>query len=98
MSPSKKLRVFISDQPDSALISKELVTKTQKDKFHRDLSNLVKDRQAGYHGRAWNKNTGNVYQIFTVEEKRICVEDPDATQVLHSLFDTDGQLREVDIK
>lgn len=98
MRPKKKLRVYISDQPDSELISKELVTKTQRDKFHRDLSNLVQERKAGYHGRAWNKNTGNVYQVFTVEGKRICLEDLDATQVLHSLFDTDGQLREVDIK
>ncbi|NQT97137.1 MAG: hypothetical protein HQ562_05285 [Candidatus Marinimicrobia bacterium] len=98
MSPNKKLRVYISDQPDSELINEELITKTRRDKFHRDLSKLVKERQAGYHGRAWNKNTGFVYQVFTVEGKQICVEDPDATQVLHSLFDKEGELREVDIK
>ena len=97
MSPNKKLRVYISDQPDSELISEDLITRTQRDKFHRDLSDLVKERQAGFHGRAWNKNTGYVYQVFSVDEKRICLEDPDATQVLQSLFDTDGQLREVDI-
>jgi len=97
MSPNKKVRVYISDQPDTALISKELITRTKRNKFHRDLSELVKGKQAGFHGRAWNKNTGYVYQVFTVEGKRICLEDPNASQILQSLFDTDGQLREVDI-
>ena len=46
MSPNKKLRVYISDQPDTALISKDLITRTQRNKFHRDLSDLVKERQA----------------------------------------------------
>lgn len=98
MSPHKKLNVIVSDQPDSELISMEQITRTQRDKFYRDIISLVTEREANYHGRAWNKKTGNVYQVFTLEGKKICLEDPDATDVLISLFEKDGQLREVDIK
>lgn len=94
----KKIEVIVTDQPESALISKELITRTRRKKFHREISALVKDRAADFHGRAWNKNNGVVYQIFTLEGKRIFVDDPDATLVMESLFDSDGQLREMEIK
>ncbi|MBN1185894.1 MAG: hypothetical protein JXB49_26675 [Bacteroidales bacterium] len=98
MVQKKNIEVIISDQPKSQLINREFITRTQRQKLHRDIANLIKDTNANFHGRAWNKTNGHVYEIFTVDDKRILVEDPDATVMLKSLFDTDGLLREVSVK
>lgn len=98
MAQKKKLEVIISDQPKSRLINREYITRTQRQKLHRDIAKLVKDQNANFHGRAWNKTNGHVYEIFTVDDKRLLIEDPDATVTLKSLFDTDGLLREVSVK
>jgi len=94
----KQIEVLVTDQPKSALNSRELISKTRQKKFHREISKLVEERAAEFLGRGWNKTNGSVYQIFTIEGKRIFVEDPDASAIMDSLFDTDGRIREIDIK
>jgi len=94
----KNIEVIISDQPPSKLVGQEFITSTKRKQFNRDIKKLVDGEAANFQGRAWSKKNGVVYQIFTVEEKRILVEDPDATEVMKSMFDSDGQLREIEIK
>ena len=96
--PEKKLEVIISDQPSSKLRGQEYITKTQRKQFDRDIQKLVDGKAADFLGRAWNEKSGSVYQIFSIEGKRVVVEDPDATLIMKSMFDTDGQLRKVDLR
>jgi|GEM_PF-1494041 len=97
MTKNNDISVFITDQPDSPLQSQEFITKNLQSQFHRDIQTLISEKMAAYHGRAYTPKNGRVYQIFTLEGKRILLEDPDATEVLHSLFDSDNQLREIHI-
>ncbi len=94
----KKIEVLVTDQPKSELESRELISKTRRKKFHREISKLVEEQEAEFLGRGWNKVNGTVYQIFTIEGKRVFVEDPDASAIMDSLFDTDGRIREIKIK
>ncbi len=96
--PEKKLKVIISDQPASNLKGQEYISKTQRKQFGRDIQKLIDGKAADFLGRAWSEKNGSVYQIFSIEGKRVVVEDPDATVVLKSMFDTDGQLRTVDLR
>ncbi len=95
---NNKIKILISDQPDSKLISQEYITKTAHRKFNADIKKLIESNTANFHGRAWNKVNGAVYQIFTLENKRILVEDAEATVMIKSMFDTDGRLRELALK
>ena len=94
----KKLEVIILDQPPSNLVGQEFISKTKRKQFDRDIQKLVEGQEADFLGRAWSENNGAVYQIFTVQNKRVLVEDPDATVIMKSMFDTDGRLRKVDLK
>jgi len=94
----KKIEVLVTDQPKSALMSRELISRTRRKKFHREISKLVEEQEAEFLGRGWNQVNGSVYQIFTIEGKRIFVEDPDASAIMDSLFDTDGRIREIEVK
>ncbi len=94
----KNVEVIISDQPASKLVGREFITKTKRKQFDRDIQKLVDGKAADFLGRAWNEKNGSVYQIFSIEGKRVMVEDADATVVLKSMFDTDGQLRTVDLR
>ena len=94
----KKLEVIISDQPPSKLVGKEYITKTKRKQFDRDIRKLIEGESADFLGRAWSEKNGAAYQIFTVHDKRVLVEDPDATEVMKSMFDTDGRVRKVDLK
>ncbi len=94
----KKIEVIISDQPPSKLVGKEYITRTKRMQFDRDIQKLVEGEAADFLGRAWSEKNGAAYQIFNVQDKRVLVEDPDATAVMKSMFDTDGQLRSVDLK
>ncbi|MBT4992405.1 MAG: hypothetical protein HOM93_03205 [Candidatus Marinimicrobia bacterium] len=96
--PEKKLEVIISDQPPSKLRRQEYITETQRKQFDRDITKLVNGKAANFLGRAWSENNGSVFQIFSIEGKRVVVQDPDATVVMKSMFDTDGQLRTVELK
>lgn len=98
MAENTNLRVYISDQPASTLLGYDYITADQEDYFHRDIQSLLETETAEFHGRAYQPNTGAVYQIFTLEGKRILVEDPNGTRILQSLFETDGQLRELNIR
>ena len=95
--PKKKIEVIISDQPPSKLVGKEYITKTKLKQFDRDIRKLVEGESADFLGRGWSEKNGAAYQIFTVHDKRVLVEDPDATEVMKSMFDTDGRLRKVDL-
>jgi hypothetical protein len=94
----KNVEVIISDQPSSNLVGREFITKTKRKQFDRDIQKLVEGETAEFVGRAWSGKNGSAYQIFTVQDKRVLVEDPDATEVIKSMFDTDGRLRTVDLK
>ena len=94
----KNIEVIISDQPASNLVGQEFITKTKRKQFDRDIQKLVKGEAADFLGRAWSEKNGAAYQIFTMKDKRVLVEDPDATEVMKSMFDTDGRLRSVDLK
>jgi len=94
----KIYQVIITDQPPSKLESQEFISKSKRQKFDNDIRKLLVAGSAEFHGRAWNKGNGAAYQIFTLDAKRILVEDAEATTILKSMFDTDGQLREVDVK
>ena len=94
----KNIEVIISDQSPSNLVGQEYITKTRRKQFDRDIQKLIEGESADFLGRAWSEKNGAVYQIFTVQDKRVLVEDPDATAVMKSMFDTDGQLRKLDVK
>jgi hypothetical protein len=94
----KSIEVIISDQPASKLIGREFVTKTKLKQFDRDIQKLVEGESADFLGRAWSEKSGAAYQIFTIQDKRVLVEDPDATEVMKSMFDTDGRLRNIDLR
>ena len=94
----KPIEVIISDQPPSNLVGHEFITKTKRKQFDRDIQKLVEGESADFLGRASSEKNGAVYQIFTIQDKRVLVEDPDATEIMKSVFDTDGQLRKVDVK
>jgi len=93
----KNVEVIISDQPSSNLVGREFITKTKRKQFDRDIQKLVEGEAADFLGRAWSEKNGAAYQIFTVRDKRVLVEDPDATEIMKSMFDTDGGLRNVDL-
>jgi len=93
------LKVIISDQPESPIQKIELIDKKQfQSKFYKDIKRLVKEKQAKFHGRAVNKSNGGIYQIFAIGEKRILVEDLEATEILSTLFDSDKRVREFEVK
>ena len=94
----KKIEVIISDQPPSNLVAHEFITKTKRKQFDRDIQKLIDGEAADFLGRAWSEKNGAAYRIFTMGDKRVLVEDPDATAVMKSMFDEGGQLRSVDIK
>ena len=94
----KNIEVIISDQPPSNLMGHEFITKTKRKQFDRDIQKLIDGEAADFLGRAWSEKNGAAYQIFTMKDKRVLVEDPDATEVMKSMFDTDGRLRSVDLK
>ena len=94
----KNIEVIISDQSPSNLVGQEYITKTRRKQFDRDIQKLIEGESADFLGRAWSEKNGAAYQIFTVQDKRVLVEDPDATAVMKSMFDTDGQLRKLDVK
>jgi len=94
----KQIEVLVTDQPKSVLESRELISKTRRKIFHREISKLVEEQAAEFLGRGWNQVNGAVYQIFTIEGKRIFVEDPDASSIMDSLFDTDGRIREIEMR
>ena len=94
---NKNIEVIISDQPPSKLRGQDYITKTTRKQFDRDIQKLIEGESADFLGRAWNEKNGAVYQIFTVQDKRVLVEDPDATAIMKSMFDTDGRLRSVDL-
>jgi hypothetical protein len=93
----KNVEVIISDQPASKLVGREFITKTKRKQFDRDIQKLVDGEAADFLGRAWSQKNGAAYQIFTVQEKRVLVEDPDATAIMKSMFDTDGRVRTLDL-
>lgn len=94
----KKIEVIVSDLPGSVGGEREYISGDQKQKFDRDIRKLIDGDAANYRGRAWNQKNGAVYQIFLVDDKQLLVEDLDGTAMLKSMFDTDGRLREVEIK
>jgi len=94
----KKIEVIISDQPASNLVGQEYITKTKRKQFDRDIQKLIEGESGDFLGRAWSEKSGAAYQIFTMGDKRVLVEDPDATEVMKSMFDEGGQLRSVDLK
>ena len=94
----KKLKIIITDQPESPIRNVQYVSKKElKTVFHRDLGKLVKENKASFLGRVLNKSNGEVYQMFTIGEKRIFLEDPEATEMLVTLLDQDGIVREFEI-
>ena len=95
---NKNIEVIISDQPTSNLVGREFITKAKRKQFDRDIQKLIDGEAADFLGRAWSEKNGAAYQIFTMKDKRVLVEDPDATEVMKSMFDTDGRLRRVDLK
>ena len=95
---NKNIEVIISDQSPSNLVGQEYITRTKRKQFDRDIQKLVEGESADFLGRAWSEKNGAVYQIFTVGDKRVLVEDPDATEVMKSMFDEGGELRSVDLK
>jgi len=94
---NKNVEVIISDQPASKLVGREFITKTKRKQFDRDIQKLVEGEAADFLGRAWSQKNGAAYQIFTVQDKRVLVEDPDATAIMKSMFDTDGRVRTLDL-
>ena len=88
------MKVIISDQPDSIIKEVEYI-KHKQDQFLEDIENLVDEDAAKFYGRCLNNN--RVYKIFGIEDKRVLIEDPEATQILSTLFDDDDQLREFEI-
>ncbi len=94
----KTIEVIISDQSPTNLVGQEYITKTKRKQFDRDIQKLIEGESADFLGRAWSEKNGAAYQIFTVQDKRVLVEDPDAPAVMKSMFDTDGRLRSVDIR
>jgi hypothetical protein len=95
---NKNIEVIISDQPPSNLVAHEYITRTKRKQFDRDIQKLVEGEAADFLGRAWSEKNGAAYKIFTVQDKRVLVEDSDATAVMKSMFDEGGQLRKVDLK
>ena len=95
---NKNVEVIISDQPSSNLVGRELISKTKRKQFDRDIQKLVEGEAAAFLGRAWSEKNGAAYQIFTIQDKRVLVEDPDATAIMKSMFDEGGQLRNVDLR
>ena len=94
----KNIEVIVSDQPSSNLVGQEYITKTKRKQFARDIQKLIEGEAADFLGRAWSEKNGAAYQIFTVQNKQVLVEDPDATEIMKSMFDEGGQLRSVDLK
>ena len=94
----KNVEVIISDQPASKLVGREFISKTKRKQFDRDIQKLVEGEAAEFLGRAWSEKNGAAYQIYTIQDKRVLVEDPDATEVMKSMFDLDGRLRNVDLR
>jgi hypothetical protein len=98
MADKMTYQVIITDQAPSGLLAQEYISKAKREKFDADVQKLISSKNAEFHGRAWSKDIGAAYQIFTLDDKRVLVEDAEATAILKSMFDTDGRLREVDIK
>jgi hypothetical protein len=92
---NKNIEVIVSDQPSSNLVGQEYITKTKRKQFDRDIQKLIEGESADFLGRAWSEKNGAAYQIFTMGDKRVLVEDPDATEIMKSMFDEGGQLRNV---
>ena len=94
----EKIEIIISDQPASAITGHEFISRTKRKQFERDIHKLLDGDSADFLGRAWSAKNGSAYQIFNLQDKRVLVEDPDATIILRSMFDTDGRLRTIDVK
>jgi len=49
-------------------------------------------------GQSLNSSNNQIYKIFTIEDKRILIEDPQATEILKTLLDQDGRMRKFEVK
>lgn len=84
--------------PDVSVYSISDISKTKHSKMMRDLKNLVKSEQAKFIGRGVSKENGQVYQIYQLQDKQLLIEDRAAGEILMSLLNSDGMLREITIK
>jgi len=96
------MKVIISDQPESTIQKVEYIeNKRLIQKLHRDISSLVDSKEAQFSGRAINNSNNlyhEVYQIFNIDNKRILIEDKPATEMLRTLYDKNGNIREFKIE
>ena len=92
------MKVIITDQPGVNVQSYEEISKTKMSKMSKQLLELVESKKAKYLGRAIVKDNGDVYRLFQLDEKQILIEDAPAREILMSLTDQDGRIREIYIK
>jgi hypothetical protein len=92
------VKIIVTDLPPVEVLSVEDTNKTKLSKMSKQLLDLVDSKHAKYMGRAVVRDNGDVYQIFQLDGKQILIEDAPAREVLLSLADQDGGIREISIK
>lgn len=93
------MKIIITNQPESNIQEVEYVSsKSKRTKFKRDIDKLIEQNKAKFHGRSLNDTNNRVYRIYSIGEKRVLMEDLEATEIVSTLFDDDGQLRKFEVK
>jgi len=103
--PAGKIRVIAAKELETDIVAVETSpSEITTEKVYLDnLRRLARGEHATFGGRAVDKESGVVYQIFTApkteteEGMTFFVEDRPATKILASLVDAEGQVRRIQV-
>jgi len=103
--PAGRIRIIAAREMETDILSVESSPSelTTEKVYLEKLRRLVREEQATFGGRAVDKDSGVVYQVFTTpqagseEGMTFLVEDRPATKILESLVDAEGNVRRVEI-
>lgn len=99
-----KLWVIITEPVPLEILGAEKVPSEQADRYTARLRKLVREGGATFLGRAMEEATGQVFQLFLVEEsgdspaQTVYVQDRQATRVLSTLLVGEGKVRRLKIE
>lgn len=103
--PEGRIRVIAAKEIETDILAAETSPSelTTEKVYLEQLRHLVRGEHATFGGRAVDKESGVVYQIFTAPQTKteegttFFIEDRPATKILASLVDAEGQVRRMQI-
>ena len=98
-----KLWVITTEAVPVEVLGAEKVSSERADEYTARLRRLVKNKKATFLGRAMEKSTGQVFQMFNLEgvegapARTVYVQDRQATRIVSTLISEAGVVRRLSI-